>query len=157
MTRSEQTVEDGTVRLVRTIKAPAEKVYDAWLDPDMLVRWIGPGGPGATRVDTDCKHCAHTIWVETEDGEKRHFHWEVAEAEPPKLLILDFAFGGPIGSELTDYRSRLTLEFEEANGATEMTLVHTRIPEDMVKGVSNGWPTVTDRLVDYLEAPEASN
>ncbi len=157
MNQSQQTTENETVRLVRKIKAPAEKVYDAWLDPDMLVRWIGPGGPDATKVDTDCKHCAHTIWVETEDGEKRHFHWEVAEAEPPRLLILDFAFGGPVGSELTEDRSRLTLEFAETDGMTEMTLIHDRLPEGAFAGVSKGWPTVTDRLIDYLEATEASN
>lgn len=44
----------------------------------------------------------------------------MAEAEPPRLLILDFAFGSPVGSDLTDYRSRVTLEFDGPDGKVKL-------------------------------------
>ena len=34
----------GTVRLHRVLRAPAERVYRAFLDPDALARWLPPFG-----------------------------------------------------------------------------------------------------------------
>ena len=34
----------GTVKLHRVFKAPAERVYRAFLDPDALVKWMAPHG-----------------------------------------------------------------------------------------------------------------
>src|SRR3546814_2751967 len=34
----------GTVRLHRVLKAPAERVYRAFLDPGALVKWLPPHG-----------------------------------------------------------------------------------------------------------------
>ena len=156
---------DNTVRLVREMSAPPAEVYDAFLDPEKLVRWIGPGGPDETRVEAGTAVGASTdIWIQKEEGEKRHFHWEIAELDPPRRLVFDFAFGGPIGSDLTGYRSRLTVEFRESGpGTTELTLVHDRLPPETVSGVNTGWGTITGRLAEFLkkdketEAPEGED
>jgi uncharacterized protein YndB with AHSA1/START domain len=34
----------GTVRLHRVIRAPAERLYRAFLDPDAMVKWLAPHG-----------------------------------------------------------------------------------------------------------------
>ena len=34
----------GTVRLHRVFRAPAERVYRAFLDPDAMVKWVPPHG-----------------------------------------------------------------------------------------------------------------
>jgi uncharacterized protein YndB with AHSA1/START domain len=34
----------GTVRLHRVLKAPAERVYKAFLDPDAMAKWLPPHG-----------------------------------------------------------------------------------------------------------------
>jgi len=34
----------GTVRLHRVVRAPAERVYRAFLDPDAMVKWLPPHG-----------------------------------------------------------------------------------------------------------------
>ncbi|MGH6690998.1 MAG: SRPBCC domain-containing protein, partial [Gammaproteobacteria bacterium] len=34
----------GTLRLSRTIKATPERVYNAFLDPDALTKWLPPHG-----------------------------------------------------------------------------------------------------------------
>ena len=34
----------GTVRLHRVLRAPAERVYKAFLDPDAMVKWLPPHG-----------------------------------------------------------------------------------------------------------------
>ena len=34
----------GTVRLHRVLRAPPERVYRAFLDPDAMVKWLPPHG-----------------------------------------------------------------------------------------------------------------
>ncbi|RLS51345.1 MAG: polyketide cyclase [Planctomycetota bacterium] len=36
--------EPGTVRLHRVFRAPAERIYRAFLDPDAMVKWLPPYG-----------------------------------------------------------------------------------------------------------------
>ncbi|AXU43380.1 hypothetical protein C6W84_0305 [Acinetobacter baumannii] len=50
----------GTVKLHRVFKAPAERVYRAFLDPDALVKWMAPHGFTAKVHSFDAKVGAHT-------------------------------------------------------------------------------------------------
>ncbi|MGC2036966.1 SRPBCC domain-containing protein, partial [Paraburkholderia caledonica] len=34
----------GTIRLHRVLRAPAERVYRAFLEPDALAKWLPPYG-----------------------------------------------------------------------------------------------------------------
>lgn len=158
MSRAAEPAEN-TVRLVREMPASPAEVYDAFIDPEKLVRWIGPGGPRETRVEADQTVGGSTdIFITKVEGEKRHFHWEVAELDPPRRLVFDFAFGGPIGSELTSYRSRLTVEFRESGpDTTELTLVHDRLPPETVSGVNTGWATITGRLAEFLKTEKETD
>ena len=38
------------VRLQRTIPAPPDKVYRAWLEPELIRRWLAPAGLERTRA-----------------------------------------------------------------------------------------------------------
>ena len=49
----EMTAERAAVRLRRTILATPDRVYRAWLDPDLLRRWLAPPGFVVTRVEVD--------------------------------------------------------------------------------------------------------
>ena len=49
----EMTAERAAVRLRRTIFATPDRVYRAWLDPDLLRRWLAPPGFVVTRVEVD--------------------------------------------------------------------------------------------------------
>ena len=43
----------AVVRLRRTLFATPDRVFRAWLDPDLLTTWIAPSGFLATRVEVD--------------------------------------------------------------------------------------------------------
>src|SRR5919198_6033669 len=45
----------GTVRLHRVLKAPPERVYRAFLDPDAMVKWLPPHGFTAKVYHLDAK------------------------------------------------------------------------------------------------------
>ncbi|HTU13557.1 MAG TPA: SRPBCC domain-containing protein [Solirubrobacterales bacterium] len=158
---SPSTDESEAVRIVRSIAVPAEKVYDAFVNPEQLLRWIGPEGYSATEVEMDpTVGGSADISIIRGDEDAGSFHWEFIEMDPPRRLVFSFAFGGP-GGELEAHRSRMTLEFrEQGPEATELTLVHDRLgaaPPGGHVGVTTGWTQALVKLVQYLEEGEAGN
>lgn len=137
------------------IAVPIEKVYDAFVNPDQLMRWMGPENWKATRAEVDARIGGSAdIWVERSSGEGGSFHWEFVEIDPLKRLVFSFAFGGP-GKEIDEHRSRMTLEFrEQGPDSTELTLIHDRLgaaPPGGHAGVNTGWTQALGKLAKFLE------
>jgi uncharacterized protein YndB with AHSA1/START domain len=64
------TTDYPAVRLQRTIPAPPERVYRAWLDPELLRRWLAPSSWEVTDVEVDERVGGHyRIWQRSPDGE----------------------------------------------------------------------------------------
>jgi uncharacterized protein YndB with AHSA1/START domain len=107
-----------TITIVRDFDAPADKVYRAWTDPELVVQWLGPN---STQMKID-------RWTATTGGNYRYTAWqggeEVAaffgsfhEARPGERLVQTFTWEGmPDGvsldtmtfTDLGDGRSRVT-------------------------------------------------
>jgi uncharacterized protein YndB with AHSA1/START domain len=47
------TGQPAAVRLERTIPASPAQVYRAWLDPELLTRWMAPGTYAIIRAEVD--------------------------------------------------------------------------------------------------------
>jgi uncharacterized protein YndB with AHSA1/START domain len=47
------TAQQTVVRLQRNISAPPERVYRAWLEPELLQRWLAPGSMQVVRAEVD--------------------------------------------------------------------------------------------------------
>ena len=47
--------ESNTVRLHRVLRAPAERVYKAFIDPDAMVKWLPPHGFTAKVHEIDAR------------------------------------------------------------------------------------------------------
>ncbi|EIJ34491.1 SRPBCC domain-containing protein [Thiothrix nivea] len=53
----------NTVKLHRVLRAPAEQVYRAFLDPDAMVKWIPPHGfTGNMHHQDACAGCCWHNW-----------------------------------------------------------------------------------------------
>ena len=46
-------IDIRTLRLVHVFKAPVERVFAAWTDPDQFVQWMCPPGFGLDRCELD--------------------------------------------------------------------------------------------------------
>ena len=145
------------VRIVREIEAPAEQVYDAWVNPEQLIRWIGPEKFEVTRAEVDPQvGGAAQIWGNQESAETGIFNWDFIEMVPPERLVLSFAFANR-EQDPDAHRSLLTLEIrEQSPGVTALVLVHERLnpdAHDNAANVTTGWGKVLGRLVTHLESP----
>jgi uncharacterized protein YndB with AHSA1/START domain len=142
------------VRLHRTIAAPRDRVYRAWLDPDLLARWMAPGALDVTRAEVDERVGGHfRIWHAGPEGDVGGFEAELLELVPGERIVFRWGFVGPDRLAGPTYDSLLTITLREApDGATELTLVHERLDElaaalpEVADNVGRGWELALDKL-----------
>jgi uncharacterized protein YndB with AHSA1/START domain len=152
------TTEQAVVRLQRTIPAPPDRVYRAWLEPDLLRRWLAPPGLEVTRVEVDERVGGrYRIWQGGADGDAGGFESELLELVPGERIVFRWGFVGPERVADPAHDSRLTITLREApGGATELTLVHERLEAldaampGMARATSKGWGHALDTLAATL-------
>ena len=120
------------VRLERTIPASPGQVYRAWLDPELLARWLAPRGYAVTRAEVDERPGGHVrIWQADPSGTAAGgFDGELAELVPGERIVCRWGFVGPQRRAGAAFDSLLTVTLREApDGETALTLVHERLDE----------------------------
>jgi uncharacterized protein YndB with AHSA1/START domain len=113
-----------SLRLVTVLKASPERLYGAWLDSDEHSHFTGSKAeidprPGGT----------FTAW----DG---YIEGVTLELEPFRRIVqswrtTDFPKDSP--------DSRLEVLFKAVQNGTEITLIHTGLPDGQAKGYEDGW------------------
>jgi uncharacterized protein YndB with AHSA1/START domain len=149
------TDELPVVRLQRRIPAPPHEVYRAWLEPELMRRWLAPASFTVTRVEVDERVGGRLgVWQAGDDGRAMGgFESEFAELVPDERIVLIWRFVGPERIVDPALDSRLTITFAEASGgATELTLVHELLDaiDEAMPGMAGhavvGWGQALDKL-----------
>jgi uncharacterized protein YndB with AHSA1/START domain len=152
------------VRLERTIPAPPSDVYRAWLDPDLLVRWMTPGSFTVTWAEVEeCAGGRYRVWhADASGADVGGFDCELIELVPDERIVFCWGFVGPERRSGPAFDSLLTVTLREApGGATHLTLVHERLDDlaagwpDVAANVEPGWEDVLVKLSGVLAAETA--
>jgi uncharacterized protein YndB with AHSA1/START domain len=103
-----------TIRIVREFDAPPDRVFRAWTDPELFVRWIGPRSID-TRIDEwDARTGGRWRYTSMRDGQEWSFYGSFHEVRPHERLVQTFTF-----TEYPDGVSLETLTLEDlGNGRT---------------------------------------
>jgi uncharacterized protein YndB with AHSA1/START domain len=150
--------ENHLVRIERTIAASPHKVYRAWLDPTLLVRWLAPGTSEVTRVEVEEKVGGHfRVWQANSGRASGGFDCEFLELVPDQRIALRWGFVGPERRDGPAFDSLLTITLKEGStGDTLLVLVHERLDDlfqampDVAKNVEFGWNLVLEKLDNLL-------
>lgn len=138
------TAQQPAIHLERIIPAPPDRVYRAWLDPELVARWMNPGTMKVTRAEVDERVGGHyRIWHADGSGtELGGFDGELAELVPGERIVFRWGFVGPARRNGPVFDSVLTVTLRQApGGATHLTLVHERLDE-----LAAGLPGVADKV-----------
>jgi uncharacterized protein YndB with AHSA1/START domain len=149
-----EAAEKNVVRLSRTIAAPPERVYRAWLDSEMLRLWLAPASLTVERVEVEERVGGHhRTWQAGPEGAVGGFDSELLELVPNRRIVFLWRFVGPERVADPTHDSVLTITFAEApEGATELTLVHERLDAlheampEVAENVGRGWGMALDKL-----------
>ena len=156
------TTGQTAVRLERTIPATPHQVYRAWLEPELLRRWMAPGGLEMIRAEVDERPGGHyRIWHADAGTEAGGFDCEILELTPGERLVFRWGFVGPDCAAGPCYDSLLTVTLRAApGGGTVLTLVHERLDAlaaampQVAANVGPGWESALDKLLAAV-APAA--
>jgi uncharacterized protein YndB with AHSA1/START domain len=102
-------VDTGTVRVERTFEAPAEAVFDAWTNPEVLRRWWKAAPSHEVTVaelDLRVGGGYRLAMNDTESGEQHVVHGTYREVSRPDRLVYSWAGRGPGPMPATRARSR---------------------------------------------------
>jgi uncharacterized protein YndB with AHSA1/START domain len=133
------------------LPASSEEVFDMWLDPESLKRWMRPGNAEAIYVELHpVVGGTFRIDTRTEDGRVFVHTGQYLEIRRPDKLM--FTWNSTV---LGDRSSQVTVEFYEQAGNCLMVLLHDLPPDETIfEDHRQGWTTVLNLLAQQHKAHE---
>ena len=140
-------IDDDVVVHELRLAAPPEAVYEMFVDPDQLVRWIGisadlepqPGGRFRFEV-TPGQFC---------EG-------QYVELDPPRPLVVTWGWTEP-DMNVPPGSSRVEIELTDEAGSTHLRLVHSHLPGDLRLLHDDGWGQFLARLSAVLRGADPAS
>jgi len=134
----------GTIEIRRRLPAPVEEVFRWWTEADRLREWMSP--IGTVEAEVDLRVGGSLRIVMRGDGRVIDHVGEYVEIDPPRRLVFTWV-SAFTGAE----PSLVTVELEpEGEGATQLRLVHSQLPESIAASHRDGWGSMLDRLAGSL-------
>jgi uncharacterized protein YndB with AHSA1/START domain len=127
--------DDYSVTVRREIAAPAEDLFDAWLDPQSLGSWLRPGSIRETRAETDPREGGTFRIVMVEDDSSIVHSGSYLEIDRPHRLVFTWS------SPATRFRdSIVTVTFQPSSGSTVVEIHQTGLPDEEAQASHHaGW------------------
>ena len=140
----------NTVRLHRVLRAPAERVYRAFLDPDAFARWLPPNGFTATVHEMDARvgGAFRMSFTNFSTGNSHSFHGTYVELTPNERIRYTDVFDDPgLPGEMA-----VTVKLRAFEGGTEMEIEQSGIPAAIpVEMCYLGWQESLKMLARIVE------
>lgn len=146
--------QNVSLTITRQFPFSAERVFDAWLDPDFATRWLFATWSGKNmRGAIDPKAGGKFTFTENRDGEDVEHTGEYLEIDRPRKLV--FTFGVPKYSPEFD---RVTVDIAPSESGCVLTLTHEMKPEvaEWKDATQSGWTMIVQNLAAELGDPIAT-
>jgi len=143
--------DEFTVTVRREIAAPAEALFDAWLEAQSLGSWLRPAGVRETRAETDPRE-GGTFRIVMVDDESSVVHsGTYLEIDRPRRLVFTWS------SPATGFRdSIVTVTFQASSNSTVVEIHQVGLPDEEAQASHDaGWSDVLRELGRTLR-PETS-
>ena len=134
----------SSLRLIRIIAASQEDVFEAWTNPDLMMKWSAPEGAEIRSADSDLRvGGAFRIHMTGESGE--HIAYGTyQEIDRPNRLVYTWDWENPdshMGGTL------ISVEFNQVGESTEVIMTHDLFPtEEVMEAHNQGWVSCLNRL-----------
>lgn len=139
-------MSDLSMSVSRNIAAPRSKVFNAWLDPKMLAKFMTPM-PGTTvpKAVSDASEGGRFEIVMAIGEDEIPHSGTYKEISPYERLV--FTWESPFS--VPD--STVTLDFADTDGGTDVTLTHVKFPSEEARdNHEGGWTGILQALASQL-------
>lgn len=126
----------------RTYPVPAQRVYDAWTRPELMVQWYCPNPKLPLRAETDVR--VGGAWVLHMD--QMVVRGVYTDVDSPVVVAFTWKWDFDSGPG-----SQVRVELSPADGGTRMVLTHSQLEDaEDVKNHAEGWEGSLARLPRLL-------
>ena len=150
-----QTSTQDRLKVSRTIRASRQRVFRAWTEPELMMRWFVEDDAEMSVCQIDLREGGRYRLEGSVGGKAWRIRGEYLEVRPPERLVYtwawdnDPALGEPYGD------TRVTVEFRDRGKETELVLTHERFATAKARDEhDNGWMQCLDRLSKLAEGEE---
>ena len=148
---SSTTAPTGTVTLHRVFRAPPDRLYRAFLDPDAMAKWLPPHGFTGRVLSMDARVGGRyrMQFTNFSNGQSHAFGGEYLELVPGERIVHTDRFDDPnLPGEM-----RTTIIFRPVLVGTEVTAVQEGIPAVIPTEMCYlGWQESLQLLALLIEA-----
>ena len=141
----------GTVTLHRVFRAPPDRVYRAFIDPDAMAKWLPPHGFTGRVLGMDARvgGSYRMQFTHFSNGQSHAFGGEYLELVPGARIVHTDSFDDPnLPGEM-----RTTITFRPVLVGTEVTAVQEGIPAVIPTEMCYlGWQESLQLLAVLIEA-----
>ncbi len=136
------TATDLTLTVSRLIKADAKRIYDAWLDPAMISRFMRPDADVTIPKATNDPRVGGRFDILMQAGDKQIPHaGTYLDLTPHERIV--FTWESPFSTD----GSTVTVTFAPEAEGTRVTLTHVKfLSEEMRDNHQKGWGEILDAL-----------
>lgn len=107
-----------TIRIIRDFDAPPDKVFRAWVEPELVVQWLGPKSTEMRIDQWDARTGGNYRYVAVQNGaEVAAFYGSFHEVRPSERLVQTFTWEG-----MPDGVSLDTMTFEDLGDGRTRTI-----------------------------------
>ena len=137
----------ASVEVTRRFAAPPERVFDAWLDPEGVGRWLFATAEGRMeRVSVDPR-VGGRFQIDERRGDELARHWGTyVEIDRPRRLVFDFA------TSFEDTPTGVTVTIAADGDGSILTLRHERVGSEWEDRTRQGWSMILAHLGSALAA-----
>jgi uncharacterized protein YndB with AHSA1/START domain len=145
------TETDVNVRVARRFSASPERVFDAWLDPKMIGKWMfGPAlrEEEVVRIVIDARVGGSFSFVVRRQGEEIDHIGKYREIDRPRRLVFTWGIAG-----FSDDESLVMIDIHPLETGSELTLTHQMQAKwaDYASRTEASWIKMLDALAAILE------
>ena len=143
------------VLVERRFNASPERVFDAWLDPALIGRWMfGPAvhDEEISRLTVDARVGGSFSFVVRRQGEEINHVGRYLHMNRSRRLVFTWGIAG-----VSEDQSRVIVDVLPAGTGCELTLKHELQPQwaDYAARMEAGWTAMLDALAATLDERQA--
>ncbi|MGM9486823.1 SRPBCC domain-containing protein [Ideonella sp. YS5] len=144
--------ETFELKLNRFFRAPRERVYDAFVKPELMSAWQCPRGMSVVEASSDARvGGSYRVQMRARDGTRFDVGGQYVELDRPARLSYTWAWegGGPMPEGM---QTLIEIDLVERDGGTELRMLHTGFPSaELRDNHVHGWSSCFNRLNDALD------
>ena len=138
-----------SLRLSRIIAASTDEVFEAWTNPELMMKWCAPEGADIPSVTADLQVGGEFKIHMSEESGEHVAYGTYREIDRPKRLVYSWDWENPanhMGGTL------ITVEFNAIGDNTEVIMTHDLFPtEEVMEAHNQGWASCLNRLESLLD------